>query len=506
MNHFFGRGSYLGGASPDVADMKIVKKGIDIDPLLFDLLTTVSPSGKEDVIVPIIKKYIGWDKAFGKELCVQVDKKGNLYVRVGKPNTQKTMFSSHMDVVSAQARAGDTIDLRITKDKMVYASYNAVEKFYVDAEEKEVSSSTIGSYMRNKDNKGYEFRYHYFRIDSDKEYSIMRSQQPDGYNVFSIYETTDVFEGNWKQTDVKLVERTKERVKNSVLGADDKLGCYIMCKLIKAKVNGIYVFHVEEESGGNGSQYMVEEEPERFKDIDRCIAFDRYGYEDIITHQGGRTASDAFAKSFAKQINDYLPPKVNMKASPNGTFTDSANYASIIPECTNLSVGYKDQHRNNEHFDLEWLETHFLPALLKIKWDKLVTERNPYRESTRSTRWHPKSYYKSLDNRYAKLFEKANKKEETVFNNSFSKTKSISRGTQSKFDKARHLVQSLGDFDILDDFDHTLSQDQQIQSVLYSMLQSQMTFQDIAKLIVELQNKLLDNEEDDEYKEFNNWL
>jgi hypothetical protein len=41
---------------------------------------------------------------------------------------------------------------------------------------------------------------------------------------------------------------------------------------------------------------------------------------------------------------------------------------------------------------------------------------------------------------------------------------------------------------------------------LYSMLQSQMTFQDIAKLIVELQNKLLDNEEDDEYKEFNNWL
>ena len=38
------------------------------------------------------------------------------------------------------------------------------------------------------------------------------------------------------------------------------------------------------------------------------------------------------------------------------------------------------------------------------------------------------------------------------------------------------------------------------------MLQSQMTFQDIAKLIVELQNKLLDNEEDDEYKEFNNWL
>ena len=169
MNHFFGRGSYLGGASPDVADMKIVKKGIDIDPLLFDLLTTVSPSGKEDVIVPIIKKYIGWDKAFGKELCVQVDKKGNLYVRVGKPNTQKTMFSSHMDVVSAQARAGDTIDLRITKDKMVYASYNAVEKFYVDAEEKEVSSSTIGSYMRNKDNKGDEFSYHYYRRDSDNE-------------------------------------------------------------------------------------------------------------------------------------------------------------------------------------------------------------------------------------------------------------------------------------------------------------------------------------------------
>lgn len=166
-------------------------------------------------------------------------------------------------------------------------------------------------------------------------------------------------------------EIPKGRPNTNCLGADDTTGVWLMMEMIKAGQPGRYVFHREEEIGGNGSRHIAENESHLLKGIDFCIALDRKGYTDIITHQMvGRTASNAFAKSMAKILGGGFKP------CDGGTFTDSANYAGIVPECTNLSIGYFDQHGPRESQDLEFLlDLH--RTLTTSDFSGLVCERDP---------------------------------------------------------------------------------------------------------------------------------
>lgn len=128
----------------------------------------------------------------------------------------------------------------------------------------------------------------------------------------------------------------------SCLGADCTAGVWLMREMIQAGVSGLYVFHREEEVGGCGSAWIAENTPHLLDGIQACIALDRKGTDSIITHQwGGRCASDAFAASMGKQFKGY-------KADTGGSFTDSANYMHLIPECSNLSIGYEAQHSKDE--------------------------------------------------------------------------------------------------------------------------------------------------------------
>ncbi len=163
----------------------------------------------------------------------------------------------------------------------------------------------------------------------------------------------------------------------SVLGADDKLGCYIMLRMIEAGIQGTYIFHVGEEVGTIGSTYILEKTSHVLKDIDRAIAFDRMNYGDVIGSQGGTCASGEFCKALADELNQYMPSLQHFTPSVRGVFTDTATYMDDVPECTNLSVGYFNQHTENEHFDLLWLECMLLPALLKVDWQSLPTKRDP---------------------------------------------------------------------------------------------------------------------------------
>jgi hypothetical protein len=146
--------------------------------------------------------------------------------------------------------------------------------------------------------------------------------------------------------------------RSTCLGADDTTGCWIMRNMIKAGVPGTYVFHRGEECGGLGSGWIAKNTPERLAGKRFAIAFDRMGYDDIITSQCGDTASDAFANSLAAALAplDYLPA--------DGIYTDTAEYAHLIPECSNISVGYHSQHTQNE-----WQDVDFAMRLL----DRLVT-------------------------------------------------------------------------------------------------------------------------------------
>ena len=69
--------------------------------------------------------------------------------------------------------------------------------------------------------------------------------------------------------------------KACVLGADDAAGCYILVKMIQAKVPGLYLFFIGEEAGGVGSSEYSIHHATRFKHIKQCVSFDRRGY--VIT-------------------------------------------------------------------------------------------------------------------------------------------------------------------------------------------------------------------------------
>jgi len=59
-----------------------------------------------------------------------------------------------------------------------------------------------------------------------------------------------------------------------------------------------------------------------------------------------------------------------------GSYTDTAEFIGVIPECTNISVGYEREHSANETLNLD----HFLDLLnhvATINWDILPVERDP---------------------------------------------------------------------------------------------------------------------------------
>jgi hypothetical protein len=66
----------------------------------------------------------------------------------------------------------------------------------------------------------------------------------------------------------------------------------------------------------------------------------------------------------------------NLKADSYGTYTDSVEYSEIVPECTNISVGYFDQHTTKESQDLQFAEI-LLEKLIEAQWDMLAISRDP---------------------------------------------------------------------------------------------------------------------------------
>jgi len=164
----------------------------------------------------------------------------------------------------------------------------------------------------------------------------------------------------------------------TILGADDKAGVVIMLEMIEKGIPGFYLFTVGEEKGCNGSSKLskkIESKPdEKFTNIKKIIAFDRAGYKSIITHQmQQRSCSDIFGNALAKELNNY---GFNYELDPNGYYCDSAEFADLISECTNISVGYFDQHNNKERQDIDFL-IKLADACCKIDWASLPAERNP---------------------------------------------------------------------------------------------------------------------------------
>jgi hypothetical protein len=188
--------------------------------------------------------------------------------------------------------------------------------------------------------------------------------------------------------------------KSRCLGADDTAGVWLMVNMIRAGKPGYYIFHDAEEVGAVGSRNLAKVHGDWLREsFDAAIALDRRGFRDVITHQGSwRTASDAFAESLCLGLG------MKHKPCKNGIFTDTREYAHLIPECTNVSVGYEGAHSNRETLDGAHL-ARLLDRLLDLDTDTLIIERDAEDEDDfetwyREMRAEAKALDKARDNRW----------------------------------------------------------------------------------------------------------
>ena len=153
------------------------------------------------------------------------------------------------------------------------------------------------------------------------------------------------------------------------LGGDDRCGILCLLSLIDAGVPGTYIFHSAEERGAIGAHSLSLSYD--FSQFKRAIEFDRRGTNSIITSMSGdRVCSNLFANELGKQL------KLGYKSDPTGLFTDVFIYKYLIPEVTNLSVGYMHEHRNDEEIEVLWLIDDFIPAIAGVKWEELPVSRD----------------------------------------------------------------------------------------------------------------------------------
>lgn len=170
------------------------------------------------------------------------------------------------------------------------------------------------------------------------------------------------------------IVRVADPKQTNCLGADDAAGVLVLLKLIEANVPAYYIFTRCEERGGVGATHLAKTHAGLLAQFDRAVAFDRKGTSSVISHQGwGRCCSDTFADA----LSDALSDDVLMYAPDDGgVYTDTAEFVHIIPECTNISVGYVSEHTTRETLDLNHLRA-LITRAIEIDWDSLPVERKP---------------------------------------------------------------------------------------------------------------------------------
>jgi len=209
-------------------------------------------------------------------------------------------------------------------------------------------------------------------------------------NFFLKIGESDVMFTSHLDTSCSKMEKVNHVINNNfiktdgktILGADDKAGVTIMLYMIEKEIPGLYYFFVGEEVGCIGSSMISDLDFSKYK---KCISFDRRGYDSIITEQlGGVCCSNEFATELSKRLN-MIEKSFNFSPDPTGILTDSASFMSKIPECTNISVGYFNEHRMNESQDIDFL-IKLCQSVVKIDWNSLPVARDFNKRNTSNYR------------------------------------------------------------------------------------------------------------------------
>ncbi|WKA53180.1 M20/M25/M40 family metallo-hydrolase [Planococcus shixiaomingii] len=140
-----------------------------------------------------------------------------------------------------------------------------------------------------------------------------------------------------------------------ILGADDRAGVAVLLELAKRLTkfgfNGTvkFIFTVEEEIGLKGAKEVAEY---FLWDVDAAFVVDRRGTGDIVTSCGGSInfcdeAFGTFVEEVAKNAN------LESWHCTAGGSSDTRIWASHGIQSVNLSVGYMNEHTEDEVLDVE---------------------------------------------------------------------------------------------------------------------------------------------------------
>lgn len=206
----------------------------------------------------------------------------------------------------------------------------------------------------------------YYKIIGDKQPTVMFTSHLD--TADREQKVTNLYSRTQNGDEIIYTDGS------SILGADDKAGVTVMLYMMAHNIPGLYYFFIGEERGGIGSNALAEafDNISYLKEVKKCVSFDRRRTGSVITHQLGRQCcSNEFGTALCKEYNKS---GLSLSLDTTGIYTDSASFMDDIPECTNISVGYENEHTGRELQNISFLER-LAKASLSVNWNSLPVKR-----------------------------------------------------------------------------------------------------------------------------------
>lgn len=205
--------------------------------------------------------------------------------------------------------------------------------------DKDTLKRTLVTYLKKKDYKKVIFK---------DDYIVAEGELP----VCLIAHTDTVFDNDPMQKYIRIPQEelwlydSEKDILWRAYGAgfDDKSGIYSIIKILEAGYRPHIIFTDFEEVGGVGAQQLVIDYPKLPFSCDFLIELDRRGKNDAVFY-------DCDNWFFKKYITSF-----DFKESI-GSFSDISFIGPIWDRAAvNLSVGYMDEHSDNERLYCNWCD------------------------------------------------------------------------------------------------------------------------------------------------------
>ena len=217
--------------------------------------------------------------------------------------------------------------------------------------EKYISRAVMG-YLKNIKNP-----YHKSKIEvhQDEHLNVWGEvSYGDGNIVIGLNAHLDTVSNTQENRTIKFYEQSqtfRASVNDSpaVLGADDRAGVFAVLQLLESNLNGFdgkvkFFFTTQEEVGCFGA-YMLDYYS--YADVDVMMVFDRRGSKDIVVGTQGKNYCGIVLSSYLESMGQFKAVK--------GGISDTYVFSQNGIHSVNLSVGYYNEHTNEEYLKYDEL-------------------------------------------------------------------------------------------------------------------------------------------------------